>query len=372
MQKVCLVAVDLGYGHQRAAFPLRFLDRKGEMTLANNYPGIPDKDREIWNQGRKPYEFISRAKHIPIVGDLLFMGMDSMQRIRDFYPKRNLFRQSLQLRTNIIMIKNKQWGKDLIDNKDREIWNQGRKPYEFISRAKHIPIVGDLLFMGMDSMQRIRDFYPKRNLFRQSLQLRTNIIMIKNKQWGKDLIDKLDRENLPLLTTFFTVAYMAEEFNYKNDVYLVVCDADVSRAWAAPNPTNSKIKYFAPTRRVYERLQLYGVKSENIYYTGFPLPKENTGNDDLNVLRHDLAARLRNLDPKNYYLSKYQKTIEEQLKDERVPDQPTHPLTITFAVGGAGAQREMGAKLVKSLKRNLEKGEARINLVAGIHNTVKD
>ena len=298
MQKVCLVTVDLGYGHQRAAFPLRFLDRKGEMTLANNYPGIPDKDREIWNQGRKPYEFISRAKHIPIVGDLLFMGMDSMQRIRDFYPKRNLFRQSLQLRTNIIMI--------------------------------------------------------------------------KNKQWGKDLIDKLDRENLPLLTTFFTVAYMAEEFNYKNDVYLVVCDADVSRAWAAPNPTNSKIKYFAPTRRVYERLQLYGVKSENIYYTGFPLPKENTGNDDLNVLRHDLAARLRNLDPKNYYLSKYQKTIEEQLKDERVPDQPTHPLTITFAVGGAGAQREMGAKLVKSLKRNLEKGEARINLVAGIHNTVKD
>ena len=298
MQKVCLVTVDLGYGHQRAAFPLRFLDRKGEMTLANDYPGIPDKDREIWNQGRKPYEFISRAKHIPIVGDILFMGMDSMQRIRDFYPRRNLFRQSLQLRTNIIMI--------------------------------------------------------------------------KNKQWGKDLIDKLDRENLPLLTTFFTVAYMAEEFNYKNDVYLVVCDADVSRAWAAPNPTNSKIKYFAPTRRVYERLQLSGVKSENIYYTGFPLPKENTGNDDLNVLRHDLAARLRNLDPKNYYLSKYQKTIEEQLKDERVPDQPTHPLTITFAVGGAGAQREMGAKLVKSLKRNLEKGEARINLVAGIHNTVKD
>ena len=298
MQKVCLVTVDLGYGHQRAAFPLRFLDRKGEMTLANNYPGIPDKDREIWNQGRKPYEFISRAKHIPIVGDILFMGMDSMQRIRDFYSRRNLFRQSLQLRTNIMMI--------------------------------------------------------------------------KNKQWGKDLIDKLDRENLPLLTTFFTVAYMAEEFNYKNDIYLVVCDADVSRAWAAPNPTNSKIKYFAPTRRVYERLQLYGVKAENIYYTGFPLPKENTGNGNLKILRHDLAGRLRNLDPKNHYISKYKKTIEEHLKDERVPDQPTHPLTITFAVGGAGAQREMGIKLTKSLKRNLEKGEARINLVAGIHNTVKD
>ena len=84
MRKVCLVAVDLGYGHQRAAFPLRFLDRQGKMTLANNYAGIPAGDKETWDKGRKPYEFISRAKHVPLLGDGLFWGMDQMQKIKSF------------------------------------------------------------------------------------------------------------------------------------------------------------------------------------------------------------------------------------------------------------------------------------------------
>ena len=297
-KKVCLVTVDMGYGHQRAAYPLRFLDKQGEMTLANNYPDIPESDLKIWNQGRKPYEFISRAKHIPVLGNALFWGMDQMQKIADFYPRRNLTRPSLQLMTN---------------------------------------------------MQ-----------------------MIKKKQWGKALINKLDKENLPLVTTFFSVAYMAEEFNYRNDIYLVVCDADVSRAWASINPADSQIKYLAPTRRVYERLQLYGIKQKKIYYTGFPLPQENTGGEDLGILRHDLAMRLRNLDPKNFYLSKYKKTVQGQLGDYQVPEKADHPLTITFAVGGAGAQREIGVALVKSMRHSLAKKELRINLIAGIHNDVRD
>jgi hypothetical protein len=297
-QKVCLVAVDLGYGHQRAAFPLRFLDSQNRMTLANNYKGIPAKDKQTWDQGRRPYEIISRAKHIPVMGNVLFWGMDQMQKIQNFYPRRDLIKQSLQLKVNI--------------------W------------------------------------------------------MIIKKEWGKDLIDRLDKKNLPLLTTFFTIAYMAEEFGYRNDIYLVVCDADVSRAWAAPRPQSSKIKYLVPNRRVYERLQLYGVAKENIYFTGFPLPIENTGQADLKVLHKDLAARLRNLDPNNKYISKYKKTIQENLKDCKIPAKPTHPLTITFAVGGAGAQREVGIGLIKSLRRNLERKELRVNLIAGIHHQVSD
>ena len=297
-QKVCLVTVDLGYGHQRAAFPLRFLDRQREIILANNYEGIPLKDKEIWNQGRKPYEFISRFKRIPLAGDLLF-------------------------------------------------W-------------------------GMDQMQRIRNFYPRRNLFRQSLQLKMNVMMIKKKQWGKHLINKLDKENLPMLTTFFTVAYMAEEFGYRNDIYLVVCDTDVSRAWAAPNSRQSKIKYLVPNKRVYERLQLYGVSAENIYFTGFPLPMENIGGLESSVLRSDIAVRLKNLDPNNKYISKYKKTIAEHLQEYKIPKSKVRPLTITFAVGGAGAQRETGIKIVKSLKKFIENGDVNINLVAGIHKSVNN
>ncbi len=288
----------MGYGHERAAFPLRFLDRQGEMTLANNYPGIPEKDLKLWNQGRKPYEFISRAKRIPIIGDAMFWGMDQLQRISDFYPRRNLIRPS---------------------------W-----------------------------------------------QLRTNVYIIRKNNWGKALIEKLDKENLPLLTTFFTVAYMAEEFGYRGEIYLVVCDADVSRAWAAINPSKSKIKYFVPNKRVYERMQLYGVKKENLFFTGFPLPKKNTGSDKLEILRSDLAVRLRNLDPKNKYLSKYKKTISEQLGEFKVPDKPLRPLSITFAVGGAGAQREYGAGIIKSLKKQIGNGNIRVNLIAGIHENVRD
>ncbi len=297
-QRVCLVTVDMGYGHQRAAFPLRFLAKDAKIILANNYPGIPAKDKAIWNQGRKPYEFISRAKHIPGLGDLLF-------------------------------------------------W-------------------------GMDQMQRISDFYPRRSLVRPSLQLRTNLYMIRKNEWGRDLIERLDKENLPLLTTFFTIAYMAEEFGYRQDIYLVVCDADVSRAWAAANSRKSKIKYLVPTKRVYERLQLYGVPRENIFLTGFPLDKRNLGGLNLDILRADLAVRLRNLDPANRYINKYKSTIRQYLGEYRVPDKPQRPLAISFAVGGAGAQRETGAKIIKSFRRFIERGEVEINLVAGIHKEVRD
>ncbi|MFH1890156.1 MAG: hypothetical protein ABIJ91_01130 [Candidatus Kuenenbacteria bacterium] len=297
-QKVCLVAVDLGYGHQRAAMPLRHLDHKGQMTLANNYPNIPAKD----------------------------------------------------LRT----------------------WSQGRRPYEVISRSKRIPILGDILFWGMDQIQRIKSFYPRRSLLKQSLQLKVNVSMIRKHKWGKDLIDKLDKFNLPLLTTFFTIAYMAEEFSYKQDIYLVVCDADVSRAWASPNPMKSKIKYLAPNKRVYERLQLYGVNPDKIYFTGFPLPLVNLGDEKLSILKKDLGKRLRNLDPQNRYISKYRRTITEHLGKNAVPQKSTHPLTVTFAVGGAGAQRELGIGIVKSLKKQIEKDEVRVILVAGIRLEVKE
>ena len=297
-QKICLVAVDLGYGHQRAAIPLRYLDHNREMILANNYPNIPAKDLKIWLGGKKPYEIVSRAKRIPIIGDILFWSMDQMQRIKNFYPRRNLLAKSLQLKTNIRMIR------------------------------KH--------------------------------------------NWGKDLIDRLNKFNLPMVTTFFTVAYMAEEFNYQHDIYLVVCDADVSRAWAASDPMKSKIKYLAPNKRVYERLQLYGVHEDKIFFTGFPLPLENLGDERLSVLKKDIGKRLRNLDPENRYIAKYRMTITEYLGKDAVPEKSNYPLTITFAVGGAGSQRELGIRIIKSLHNQIEKEEIRMILVAGIRREVKE
>lgn len=296
MQQAWVVTVDMGYGHQRAAHPLRFLSPNGRVILANNYEGMPKKDKKIWDSSQKFYEFFSRAKNIPIFGNFLF----------------------------------------------------------------------DLL---IDKMQRILPFYPRRDLSKPNFQLILNYKAIK-KGWGKDLIDYFNTQKIPLITTFFTVAFMAEEHAFKNDIYCVVCDSDIARTWAPLVPTKSNIKYLAPCRRVVDRLKEYGVKSENIFLTGFPLPEENLGSKNLLKLKIDLAQRIINLDPEHRYRQKYIGTIRQFLKGVSLQSHHQHPLTLTFAVGGAGAQRKIGLQILKSLRKKILANEINLNLVAGTRRDV--
>jgi hypothetical protein len=46
-RKAWVVGVNMGYGHQRTAHPLRGLAYKGQAINANDYPGIPLKDKKI-------------------------------------------------------------------------------------------------------------------------------------------------------------------------------------------------------------------------------------------------------------------------------------------------------------------------------------
>ena len=150
----------------------------------------------------------------------------------------------------------------------------------------------------------------------------------------------------------------------------MLCDADISRSWVALSPQKSRIKYLAPCRRVVERLKLYGVKDQNIFLTGFPLPEENLGKSDLKVLKSDLATRIHNLDPLKRYRQKYSDTVAHFLKIDAEKTTQAHPLTLTFAVGGAGAQKMMAKDILLSLKKRLLKEELQLNLVAGSRNDV--
>ncbi len=80
----------MGYGHQRAADPLRGIAYKGKVINANNYPGIPKRDRDIWHKSRELYEWISRFKKVPVIGDWVWKFFDTFQAIPNFYPKRDL------------------------------------------------------------------------------------------------------------------------------------------------------------------------------------------------------------------------------------------------------------------------------------------
>jgi UDP-N-acetylglucosamine:LPS N-acetylglucosamine transferase len=297
MKKCFLITVNMGYGHQRTAFPLKFLSQR-EIIVANDYPGIPKKDKEIWGNTRKFYETVSRLEtNFPFFGKLIFKIFDQFQKIKPFYPKKPLSSPNFSTRMTYFLFKKLNWGKDLIE----KIKNQKSK--------------------------------------------------IKN--------------NLSIVSTFFTPAFMAEYFQYPGEIFCVVCDADISRSWAPLNPQKSKIKYFAPTERVVERLKLYGIKPENIFLTGYPLPKEN-----LETLKEDLKFRILNLDPEKIFLKKYQDLVN--LKLGNLPEKSNHPLTILFSVGGAGAQKEIGFLILKSLKEEILKENLKIILSAGIRKETRD
>lgn len=287
-----VVAVSMGYGHERAAFGLRHL-ADGNVVLANTYEGIPLADHFLWHHGRRWYERISRLKSVPLVGPLAFGAMDRMQQIDAFYPRRDLSAPTLQL----------------------------KQTYGFIH----------------------------------------------NRAWGKHLIDQLGKDRKPLISTFMTPAFAAEEFGYPEDIYLVTCDADVSRGWAPLRPQKSRIQYIAPTGRVAERLQLYGVPEKNIHLTGFPLPPENIGGQDSATVLADLNRRLCLLDPEGIFAHWASPMIAASLGDGFCDSLgPRHtPLHVAFAVGGAGAQVDIGIQLLTSLAPDIRSGRVILTLIAG-------
>jgi len=295
-KKAHIVAVNMGYGHQRTAYPLRDMAPGGKVINANDYDGIPEEDKKIWESSRSFYEFISRFKRIPLIGDFAFYLFNRFQEIPAFYPRRDLSKPNLTL----------------------------KKMYS----------------------------------------------MIRKKGWGKDLISRLEKNPLPFITSFFVPAFMAEEFNYSGEIYCAVSDADCARAWAPLDPKKSRINYFAPNLWVANRLKLYGVRPEKIFLTGFPLPTENIGTEKQEVLKKDLGARIANLDPKMKFHDKYKIFIDSKIN---IPHKKKdHPLTVMFAIGGAGAQKEMATEYIKSLIGRIKKGEMKILLSAGIRPEVRD
>lgn len=259
-----------------------------------------------------------------------------------------------------------------IPKQDRRYWQDSRKVYEAISRLKPVPLVGNFLFEAMDYWQQIPSFYPRRDLSKPNTQLKQIFRLIK-KGFGRHLIETLSENPLPFVTTFFIPAFFADYYNYPGDIWCVTTDADISRSWAPLDPKKSRIKYLASNGRVVERLKLYGVRADHIFLTGFPLPKELTGTPKSAVLKDLLTERLCNLDPNGIFHDRYIKTLRAELGPARCKKTTSaHPLTLTYCVGGAGAQRTLGVKILNSLASRIARHEIRLNLVAGIRKDTVD
>ena len=119
-----------------------------------------------------------------------------------------------------------------------------------------------------------------------------------------------------------------------------------------------------------DRLSLYGVRPGHIALTGYPLPAENLGNPDLGILKQDLAQRMANLDPDGRYLQRYGSVVRDRVGS--LPGKSDHPLTLLFSIGGAGAQTQIAASVLRSLRERIATGEVRLVLSAGIKGWVRD
>jgi len=290
-----VVSADMGLGHQRATSPLRFIAEGGILTAGSESVSSP-AEKKLWDKTRNAYEFISRARSVPLIGKPLFALLDELQKIAPFYPLRDLSRPTYQA--------------NLLDS--------------FIRKGI-----------------------------------------------GRELIEKMRTKPLPMVTSFMLPAIAADDAGY-DPVYCIICDAEISRAWVARNPAASRIRYLVPCGRALKRLKSYGVPDERIFLTGFPMPLEVLGSRDLDILRADMAQRLLYLDPANRFWPLHGLNVARFLGSENCCPKQERVLTITYAVGGAGAQREAGRQIAESLRPRIEKGEVILNLVAGIRQDVRD
>jgi hypothetical protein len=294
-KKAWVVAADMGYGHQRAVYPLKDIAENGIICVGKNDAASP-AERKLWERVLWVYEFLSRAKSIPIIGSPLFTILDSFLRIPSPYPMRNLSNSTFQV-----------------------------------------------------------------NLLASSIK----------KGLCAGMLEKIKTKHLPLITSFYAPA-IAADMNGQDRIYCIICDADLNRAWVAKEPSESRIDYVVPCGKAAQRLRAYGVPDERIFVTGFPLSAELLGGNELAMLKSDLGQRLYYLDPKNKFSTLHGMSVEHFLGKQNYVPRKDRVLTITYSVGGAGAQKEIGGQIARSLKKKLLNGDMKLNLVAGTKEMVRD
>lgn len=253
---------------------------------------------------------------------------------------------------------------------EQQLWSRLLGVYETFSRARGIPVIGKPIFNLLDAFLHIPSLYPIRDLSRSTFQVDLLASSIR-KGLCRGMLDQVREKPLPLLTSFYAPAVAADMNDYE-PVYCIICDADINRVWAPREPWESRIHYLAPCGRAAQRLKSYGVSEERIFLTGFPLPQELLGGPDMPILRADLGQRLHYLDPDNRFRAMHGRNVEHFLGAENTIARNDRVLTISYAVGGAGAQADIGGRMVRSLLPRIRQGTLRVNLLAGIRPEVRD
>jgi hypothetical protein len=88
-KKPVVVAVEMGYGHLRAARSLA--ERLGErVLLVDRAPLADNEEQKLWQRVRDAYELASRLSSLPVVGAPLKWALDELTSIPHLHPHRDL------------------------------------------------------------------------------------------------------------------------------------------------------------------------------------------------------------------------------------------------------------------------------------------
>lgn len=252
---------------------------------------------------------------------------------------------------------------------ERRLWRAARSLYEGASRGTDLPVIGVPIRSLLDSLTSIAPLHPYRDLSAPTRQALA-VDRLLRAGLGSGLAAHLRTTGRPLVATYFTPALSADRLGC-SEVNCVVTDADISRAWVPLRSRETRIRYFAPSHRALRRLVAYGVPKERVHFSGFPLPGELVGGPDLFTLRRNLAARLVRLDPAGHFIASRRREIESVV-GELPADQRGAPITLMFAVGGAGAQAEVARQFLPGLAPLVRSGRLRLILSAGLREDVAD
>lgn len=256
----------------------------------------------------------------------------------------------------------------LATEEEQKKWDQARHFYELLSRAGRFPVVGPSLAEVLRTITNIPSLYPLRDQSSRTPAVRFLEYMAQQGM-GLGLAARLQRSDATLLTTFYGPAILSDIHGCER-IYCVVTDSDINRVWAPVNPSLGKVTYLVPSHRSRRRLRAYGVPSDRIVVTGFPLPHELVGGVQAQFLRHNLRRRLVALDPRGRFLRECREEVTYFLGE--LPDPSETPPHLVFAVGGAGAQSELVDVFLPSLAHSLRKRSLKLTLVAGIRQEVAD
>jgi hypothetical protein len=242
------------------------------------------------------------------------------------------------------------------------VWRAAMKLYNTLSQACDWPVAGAAARQILGSITEIVPFRP--HVTKEPASLTTRLMDgLTGTVIGRRFRAMASGSERPILATFPAAALAARRAPGSR-VFCLATDTDLNRAWAPADAAQAGIDYLVPVQRVAERLRSFGVPDRRVHITGFPLPAKLVAQ-----AQSALARRLHRLDPAATF--RQQAHIDAAALCSH-PPQPLlgRAITMTIAIGGAGAQTRQVGQILSSLRGRIMAEKLSLTLVAGMRSDV--